>query len=107
MAVDERSRHNLHVRLEQVLGETEAETFMEMMPPVGWADVATKRDLDNLAVATKRDIDNLAVAVDLKLDSLENKLLAAFRVETRTWVFSMMAFFTALSGVFLAVFKLG
>ena len=32
---------------------------MELLPPVGWADVATKRDLD----------------------ALENKLLAAFRGE--------------------------
>jgi hypothetical protein len=46
VAIDERSRHELHQRLEQVLGADEAGTLMEHLPPVGWADVATKRDLD-------------------------------------------------------------
>ncbi len=48
MALDERSRHELFLRLEEVLGPRPAETLMELMPPVGWADVATKRDLDAL-----------------------------------------------------------
>ena len=59
MAVDERARHELFLRLEQALGPESAETLMELLPPVGWADVATKRDLD----------------------ALENKLLAGFRGE--------------------------
>jgi hypothetical protein len=59
MALDERARHELFLRLEQALGPESAETLMELLPPVGWADVATKRDLD----------------------ALENKLLAAFRGE--------------------------
>ena len=49
MAIDERSRHELYVRLERVLGPEAASTLMEHLPPVGWADVATKRDLDVLA----------------------------------------------------------
>ncbi len=70
MAVDERSRHRLHAKLEQVLGPEEASTLMAHLPPVGWADVATKRDLDQLAVATKRDLDQLAVATKRDLDQL-------------------------------------
>jgi hypothetical protein len=46
MAIDERTRHQLFLRLEGVLGDEEANTLMEHLPPVGWADVATKRDLD-------------------------------------------------------------
>ncbi len=59
MALDERARHELFLRLEQALGPRSAETLMELLPPVGWADVATKRDLD----------------------ALTDKLLAAFRGE--------------------------
>ena len=48
MALDERARHELFLRLEQALGPESAGTLMELLPPVGWADVATKRDLDAL-----------------------------------------------------------
>jgi hypothetical protein len=68
MTIDERSRHQLFARLEEVLGSDEATTLMEHLPPLGWADVATKRDLDQFAVATKRDLDQFAVATKRDLD---------------------------------------
>ena len=49
MAITERDRHRMYQRLEKVLGPEKAATLMEHLPPVGWADVATKRDLDHLA----------------------------------------------------------
>lgn len=48
MAITETSRHRLHTTLETVLGEEQAATLMEHLPPTGWGDVATKRDLDHL-----------------------------------------------------------
>ena len=48
MAVDERSRHELYRRLDEVLGPEAATTLIEHLPPVGWADVATKGDLAGL-----------------------------------------------------------
>ena len=48
MVVDERSRHELYRRLEDVLGPEAATTLIEHLPPVGWADVATKHDLAGL-----------------------------------------------------------
>lgn len=56
MAVDERARHQLFQRLEAVLGSNEAAILMEHLPPVGWADVATKRDLDVLAVTLEHKL---------------------------------------------------
>ncbi|CAN5774688.1 hypothetical protein BH23ACT2_BH23ACT2_14400 [soil metagenome] len=56
MAVTEESRHLLHQRLEERLGPSEAITLMEHLPPVGWADVATRRDLDQLHALTVRDL---------------------------------------------------
>lgn len=49
MAIDERARHELYLRLEETLGPEAATTLMEHLPRFGWADVATKRDLDQLA----------------------------------------------------------
>ena len=48
MVPNERARHDLFLHLEQAPGPESAETLNEMLPPVGWADVATKRDLDAL-----------------------------------------------------------
>jgi hypothetical protein len=121
MAVDERSRHALHTKLEELLGPEKASVLMEHLPPVGWADVATKRDVDNLAAATKRDVgnlaaatkrdmDNLAAAMDLKLDALRNELLAHFRAElnaqTRTMV-QWLIFATSASTVTVAALAFG
>ncbi len=73
MAVDEHARHELFKRLEDVLGEKDASTLMAHLPPVGWADVATKHDL----AATQRDLE-------LMLDALESRLDAKLhRVESR------------------------
>jgi hypothetical protein len=48
MVVDDRSRHELYRRLEEVLGMEAATTLIEHLPPAGWAEVATKHDLANL-----------------------------------------------------------
>ena len=50
---------------------------MELMPPVGWADVATKRDLD----ALEQRMDLRFEVLDQRFEASEQKLLAAFRGE--------------------------
>lgn len=77
MALDERARHELFLRLEEVLGPEPAETLMEMMPPVGWADVATTRDLDALEQRMALRFE----AIGHQLGAARNELLAAFRGE--------------------------
>lgn len=54
MTVSEQQRLHLFKTLEQRLGDDDAATMMELLPPVGWADVATKRDLDRFA--TREDL---------------------------------------------------
>ena len=45
-----------------ILSEEAADTLMELLPPVGWADVATKTDLQHLRNELKGDINSLRVA---------------------------------------------
>ena len=86
MAIDERSRHQLYQRLEQVLGEDEATVLMEHLPPVGWADVATKRDLDVLEEVMTVRIEGLAARIDSKFALAQGEIDGKFR----SWVASQV-----------------
>jgi len=83
MALDERSRHALYIRLETVLGAAEATTLMEHLPPTGWADVTTKRDLDHLEAITRADADRLQAVLRGEFEQLQHGLHHELaRVET-------------------------
>ena len=46
--VSDKDRRDLYRALEQQLGGGPAATMMELLPPVGWADVARQSDLTGL-----------------------------------------------------------
>jgi len=57
MQIDERARREMYERLEVVLGARTADALMEHLPPVGWAEVATKSDL----AAMRVDLEALGI----------------------------------------------
>ena len=67
MTISNADRHDLHNALGELLGEREANTLMEHLPPVGWADVATKRDLDHLEDQLRLEIAELRTTVSNQL----------------------------------------
>ena len=89
--VTDAQRRGLYDGLEEMLGSDRAETLMELMPPVGWADVATKRDLDALEermhlrfelVDQRFDlVDRRFEMLEQRFETSEHKLMAAFRAE--------------------------
>ncbi len=82
MAITEQTRHHLYQRLEEVLGAEEASTLMEHLPPVGWSDVATRRDFEplNTRIDTlNARMDTLATkaefqALDARMDTLDARM---------------------------------
>jgi hypothetical protein len=67
----------MYSRLEAVLGHDEATMLMEHLPPVGWADVATKRDLDVLGGEMRSEIGLLRAEFRADLAHLEKRMLWA------------------------------
>src|SRR3954454_273242 len=84
MAIDERSRHLLFQRLETILGADEATTLMEHLPPVGWADVATRHDLDLLRESVDRQFGELEERMTLRIESSENRVLGVIYQQIAT-----------------------
>jgi hypothetical protein len=87
MAISEEARHEMYLKFEEVLGAQVANTVMEHLPPVGWADVATKRDLDAQSVLMKRDLDAQSVLMKSDLDAQSVLMKSGFdelRAEMRS-----------------------
>lgn len=82
MTVDERRRHELHERLDQVLDAGHADTLMELLPPVGWADVATNRDLDALEARMQAGFAEVRAEITALRGEVRAEL-ATFRGEVR------------------------
>ena len=77
MAVDERTRHEMYSGLEEKLGPDVADASMAHLPPVGWADVATKQDLAALADATTQHF----AQADARFDELHRLTLWLFSTQ--------------------------
>jgi hypothetical protein len=99
MAVDERARHELHGRLDDVLGREEATTLMSLLPPVGWADVATKHDLDSLRIELRAEIGQLRGELRGEIGQLRGEFHRDLDVLTRTLMISMLTAVIAVAGL--------
>jgi hypothetical protein len=84
--IDERSRHALYLSLEAQIGHEEADTLMELLPPVGWADVATKADLESQRVLLSKDIEAVRTDLSKDIEAVRTDLskdIEALRLEMR------------------------
>ena len=103
MSITEASRFQLRTAIGQILNEEAADTLMELLPPVGWADVATKTDLQHLRDELKGDIQILRN--ELKGDMLNLQLTIEVGVrklihEQTKWLITTMI---AMNAVTVAV----
>jgi hypothetical protein len=104
--VSEYDRHQLFTWFEEHMGAERAATMMSLVPPVGWAEIATKHDLAELEarLVTRLDaleprFDALESRVDSKLDRLRADLMRTFV----TWLLLSQAAVIAAMGALLAV----
>jgi len=121
MAITEDKRHDLFEALVEVLGREKATTLMEHLPPVGWADVATKRDLDHQSTVTRHDVEVEAARLRSEMQTgfadvrsemhtgfaemrgeiaaIEIRFERGLREQSRTFFLGMLAANTTLAGL--------
>ena len=77
--LDERTRHEMYLGLEEKLGTPVADALMKHLPPVGWADVATKHDLaaleDRMELRLNGLEERMALRIDSRIHAEVNRLL--------------------------------
>jgi hypothetical protein len=101
MAVDERGRLQLAEAARRVFGDEAGITLMELLPPVGWADVATKHDLTLHFDALDERMDRL----EGRMDRVESRLDGMSR-ELRAQTWKLMTLMVAVVGVVVAAVRL-
>ena len=74
MAIDEHHRHQLHTRLAEVLGPAPAGTLMEHLPPVGWADVATKADVEHETALLRQELATMGAELRQEMATMGTEL---------------------------------
>ena len=78
-----------------------ADIIMEHLPPSGWSDLATRRDIAEASMVLRADMSDLRA--ELKIEMAEG-----FQRQIKWMVGSMIGLFTAfaaVTGVLVAVFK--
>ena len=110
MDSNEERRFQLHQRLDEVLGRNDASTLMEHLPPVGWADVATKQDLEHLRVSTTHHLDQLRAEmvhgferVDSRFDTFRLEMKADLERALRMQTFALVGLMFTMLSAFLAL----
>jgi hypothetical protein len=89
-----------------ILSEEAADTLMELLPPVGWADVATKTDIQHLSDEMrhlrdelKGDMLNLQLTIEVNVRKLIHE-------QTKWLITTMIAMNAVTVAVAVALSKL-
>jgi hypothetical protein len=102
-AITESTRFALQSRAREVLGEQEGDTLMAHLPPVGWADVATKQDLEGLRVATQKDIEVVSVQIGALREATKADLERGLRRQTIWMGASLGVVFTLTTSLWVGL----
>lgn len=94
MTIDEATRHAIHEAFITQMGPDLAGALMELLPPVGWADVATRHDIGALKQdigalkhdigALREDMVDLEARLNQRFDERLDDKLAATEAGLRT-----------------------
>lgn len=105
MAVTEEQRHDLYGYFEEAMGHERATTLMELLPPVGWGEVATKQfvgtEIDRATTDLKAEIALLRKDLELGFAGLRIELHSSLHRQLLAVMGSQVAYL----GLMLAAAK--
>jgi hypothetical protein len=102
MSVYERSRHQLHQRLEEVLGAEEAGTLMAHLPAGGVGQLATKDDLRSV----KEELELRMDAIRHELRGEIQQVRADIQRNARTLTLSLVTIMAVMNGIVFTALRL-
>jgi hypothetical protein len=70
----ETGRHRLYEKIKEQWGEEHAAELMSYLPPVGWADVATKQDLSQLATELRLEMATGSAGLRGEMSELRSEM---------------------------------
>ena len=99
MGVTQQQRHLLRTWFEEQMGPDRAATMMELMPPAGAAELATKRDLDAFEARIDARFDARFEAMDARFDARLEAMRSAMLRTFGTWLIASQAAVITAIGV--------
>ena len=112
MSISEADGTRVHELIKAATSDRVANNVMSMLPPVGWADVATKTDLESLrtdlgskigAVRTEMRSEFSAVRADIR--AMESNLRTEMHKSARSQTWALVAWTTGLVGLMTALVR--
>lgn len=102
MAGTQASRQRLYHELGQLLSQEAMDELMDVLPPVGWGDIARRQDLTNLEHAIRADMADLRGELRTEIAAVRTEI-AAVRTEMttamRTQLFAIIGAMFTLAGL--------
>jgi HAMP domain-containing protein len=72
--MNEQERIRLRQEVSQVTNDDTADILMRSLPPTGWNDLATKKDLESLELATRADVEALRFSTEIMRAELKHDI---------------------------------
>jgi hypothetical protein len=103
VSITEYERHQIFKWYEEKMGPERASVMMQLLPPVGWHDVATKADLQALRAELRGEIAELRG----EIAELRGEIQSTAARTLRAMVVTMVAGHATLVGLVLSAQQLG
>lgn len=107
MSVTEFERHQIFQWYETAMGSELASIMMNLVPPVGWGEIATRTDLAALGGGLRGEMSVLRSELRGEMAELRGEMKAGNAELLRTLFFAMVASNATLVGLVFAAVKLG